>query len=654
MRGTARKMRPIVQALGTPPGGLAESPSLGGSFGDERRNRPRPALLVDGNEGEEGMGGDGTLAGPRVFGQDFHLDLHRGMGRVADLGANDDEFLDARWTQEVQPVHGSCHHGATGMASRRDGRGHVDPLHHDTPKQRPHAIGVGRQHGLGRLDARGSHRMPLSDLPFHQWIAVSWAFARVKPERPGPRTMKQAKLYPILIVALCLPTTAVARSYKLDEILDLARKGNPGLAAGEQATAGIEAQLLEAKRSWMPSGEINSLLAQAPSIHCQNGSDGPANEKNCVQTEAVGANTSGFLHAITPAGVFTRTELKLVQPIYTFGKISAGVAAAESGVKASQNRQFGLVADLDLNVRKAYWGAKLATEILATLNEASGYLDQAQKKIEEELSEGSGDASVTDRLRLRTMRAEIDGRILEAQRMADLARVGLRALIGADAPADLEVDADPLDTLKIPDRPLKRYEDEARESRPEVKALDHMVAAKRALAQLESRRQYPDIVLIGTAAYAYASSVDTPQNAYFNDPFHTLGAGIAAGFRMPLDLGVKGARAAKLHAEAKEAEQKQREALNGIAFEVEKAHTELLEAGKRTKVMQKGEKAGRQWIAAVAQNIAVGVSEAKDFSDALLAFFQARVRYLQSMYDYNIAAAALTRATGVDVTADNP
>jgi outer membrane protein TolC len=458
-----------------------------------------------------------------------------------------------------------------------------------------------------------------------------------------------------LVFGMCLPNWAQAKPYKLDEILDLARKGNPGLAAGEQATAGIEAQLLEAKRSWMPTGELNSLLSQAPSIRCKDaGAYVNSTPQNCASTDAIGADSSGFLHAITPAGVFTRTELKLVQPVYTFGKLTAGVAAAESGVKASQSRQFGLVADLELNVRKAYWGAKLATEVLSTLNEASNYLDQAQKKIEDELTEGTGDASVTDRLRLRTMRADIDGRILEAQRMADLARGGLRALIGPDAPSDLDVDPDPLDAVTVPQRSLRQYADDAHESRPEIKALDHMVAAKRALAELESRRQYPDIVLIGTAQYAYASSVDTPQNAYFNDPFHTLGAGIAAGFHMPLDLGVKNAHAAKLHAEAKEAEQKRREALGGIAFEVEKANTELIEAGKRTKVMQKGEKAGRQWIAAVAQNIAVGVSEAKDFSDALLAFFQARVRFLQSTYDYNVAAAALTRATGTDVTAPRP
>jgi outer membrane protein TolC len=464
--------------------------------------------------------------------------------------------------------------------------------------------------------------------------------------------MKQ-HLFPTLFLtlALCLPSVASAKPYKLDELLDLARKGNPGLLAGEKATAVVQAQLLEAKRSYYPMGELNSLLTYAPEIRCYNAQN-ERDQQNCVSTgQALGANSAGFLKAITPAGVFTRTELRLIQPLYTFGKLTAGVEAAESGVKASHQRESGMLADLELNIRKAYWGAKLARAILATLNEGSGYLDQAQDKIEQELKDGSGDASITDRLRLRTMRAEIDARILEAKRGAELARSGLRALIGPDAPTDLEVDEADIEALTIPARTVSRYEEAAVQTRPEVKALDYLVASKRALAELETRRQYPDLVLIGTAAYAYASSVDTPQNSYFNDPFHSLGAGIAAGFRMPLDLGVKNARAIKLRAEADEAEQKRREALSGINFEVEKAYTEMKEAEDRMQVVRKGEKAGRQWIAAIAQNLAVGLAEAKDFSDALLAFFQARVRYAQSIYDYNLAAAALTRATGTDVTA---
>jgi outer membrane protein len=479
--------------------------------------------------------------------------------------------------------------------------------------------------------------------------------------RSGSIIAMKKRLFSTLFLSLglCLPAVASARAYKLDELLDLARKGNPGLAAGQRATAGIEAQLLEAKRNYYPTGELNSMVSQAPRIQCFD-SDGKRDEGNCIRTvqdpnaEAVGTGASSFREAITPRGVFTRTELKLVQPIYTFGKISAGVAAAESGVKASQERQVGILADLELNIRKAYWGAKLARAILSTLNEGSGYLDQAQQKIDKDLAEGSGDASVTDRLRLRTMRAEIDARILEAQRGADLARSGLRALIGPDAPADLDVDESELEALTIPAHTIAQYEESAIQTRPEVKALEHLVASKRALAQLENRRQYPDLVLIGTAAYAYASSIDTPKNSYYNDPFHTLGAGLAAAFHMPLDLGVKNARAVKLRAEAEEAEQKRREALSGISFEVEKANIEMKEAEARMKVVAKGEKAGRQWIAAIAQNLAVGLAEAKDFSDALLAFFQSRVRYAQSIYDYNIAAAALTRATGTDVTSTAP
>ena len=470
--------------------------------------------------------------------------------------------------------------------------------------------------------------------------------------------MTKPTLLSLLFLSLGLfpPISAAARPYKLDELLDLARKGNPGLAAGEKATAGIEAQLVEAKRNWMPTGELNSILAPTNEIRCQdaNGFSNPdesTRENNCVRTGFT-YDTESWADAITKIrGIFTRTEIKLIQPIYTFGKISAGVAAAESGVKASQSRQFGLVADLELNIRKAYWGAKLAREILVTLNEGSGYLDQAQKKIETELADGSGDASVTDRLRLRTMRAEIDARILEAKRGADLAQSGLRVLIGPSAPADLDVDADALEPLTIPNRSLAQYEEGSLRSRPEVKALEHLVAAKRALADVEQRRQYPDIVLIGNAAYAYANAIDRPHNAFANNPFNATGVGVAAGFRMPLDLGQKSAHAAKLRAEAEEAEERRREALGGISFEVEKAHTELKEAEERMKVVQKGEKAGRQWIAAVAQNIAVGLSEAKDFSDALTAFFQARIRYAQSMYDFNVAAAALTRATGIDVAA---
>ena len=158
-----------------------------------------------------------------------------------------------------------------------------------------------------------------------------------------------------------------------------------------------------------------------------------------------------------------------------------------------------------------------------------------------------------------------------------------------------------------------------------------MVAAKRALADLEWRRQYPDLVLMGTATYAYASSIDHPHNAFANNPFNTSGVGVAAALaHAARSLREERARATVCARKPEEAELRRNEALGGIGFEVEKAYTEMKEADQRLKTVQKGEKAARQWIAAVMQNIAVGLAETKDFSDALLAFFQARIRCLQA------------------------
>lgn len=445
---------------------------------------------------------------------------------------------------------------------------------------------------------------------------------------------------------------AFAKGYTLAELLEMARRANPGVTANAQATEQIQAQVLEAKLSYLPTGELNSLIAPSPDIHCTQAttpvppglSQREWNERNCVSTDVPVASIS---HGI--GGIFTRTEVRLYQPVYTFGKLSSALRAARAGVEASRGRETIGLADLELNVRKAYFGAKLARELESTLKEGIGFLDEAQTRIQKDLDEGSGSVSVTDKLRLVTTRAEIDARVLEARKGSALAREGLRALLGSAAPDDLEVDDAPLEALDVTVRPLSYYEEQARLSRPEVHALTHLVAAKRALADFEWRKQLPDLLIVGSATAAYASNVDYPRNAFFNNPFNTFSAGIAGALRFNLDIGPRYARSVRVRAEADEAESRRREALGGIAFDVARAHGDLSEASDRMKVTARGQKSAQSWIAAVAQNLEVGLAEAKDFSDALLAFFQQRVRHIQAVYDFDIAAATLTRATGSDV-----
>jgi outer membrane protein TolC len=442
---------------------------------------------------------------------------------------------------------------------------------------------------------------------------------------------------------------AYAKKMTLPELLELARQVSPGMQAAAAATEAMEAQVAEARRNWLPQGDLLSILAPSPSIHCQryepgvNGGLSYANDTtNCVSTTSGEARITD----VNWTRVFTRTEVKLIQPVWDFGKISAGVAAARAGVGVSQEKQNAARADVEQNVRKAYWGMKLARDVLDMLDTGSGYVDDGQNKLDKDLEKGTGTASVTDKLRMRTVRAEVDARILEAKRGQNLARDGLRALLGPQAPPEIDVDDEDFAPIEVKDHPVTYYEDLARYNRPEARLLDYAVKAKSALADLERRKEYPDLVLIGTAAFARAQEVDDPQNAFMNHYFNSTTAGVAAALRMQLDLGPRLARATRTSAESAEIGFRRTEALGGIALEVRKAYGEMTEAGERIKAVHKGEKAAKSWISAVAQNFALGLSEARDLTDALLAFFNMRYRYLQAVFDYNIAVASLTRATG--------
>jgi outer membrane protein TolC len=455
-----------------------------------------------------------------------------------------------------------------------------------------------------------------------------------------------------LAIALLLgPRAAGAKKMTLPELLDIARQVSPGMQAAAAVTQASEATVKEAWRNWLPQGDLLSILAPSPVIHCYRYDHDAAgnvievrDQNNCVSTN----QNEATLSSVAWDRVFTRTEIKLIQPVWDFGKISAGVEAAKAGVGISQEKQNAARADIEQNVRKAYWGMKLARDVLDMLDTGSGYVDDGQKKLEQDLAKGTGTASVTDKLRMRTVRAEVDARILEAKRGQQFARDGLRVLLGPQAPPEIDVDDDDFAPLEVKDRPVSYYEDLARYNRPEARLLDHAVKAKSALADLERRREYPDLVLIGTAAYAVAQEAEDPNNAFMSHYFNSKTAGIAAGLRMQLDLGPRLARATRASAEATEMAYRRAEALGGIQLEVRKAYGEMTEAGERVKAVQKGEKAAKSWISAVAQNFAVGLAEARDLTDALVAFFNMRYRYLQAVFDYNVALASLTRATGAN------
>jgi outer membrane protein TolC len=440
----------------------------------------------------------------------------------------------------------------------------------------------------------------------------------------------------------------------LPQLLAKAREVYPGIAAGRYSLQAAEAQLSEARRAWIPQGTLDGLAAPAPEIRCgmpsdiivqggQHPEDKAWREAHCLDTP-----TLPTAQLVGIRGIFVRAELNLAWPVYTFGKLSSAIDAAHAGVLAGQGKLAQARATVEQQIRQAYYGLKLAREIRGTVKEGKGYLDDAMKKIKEELESGKGNATVTDLRRLQVLVAEVDSRSLEVDRGEALALASLRVLIPTGLPRDFDVDEEPLAQPGAEVKPLDYYVDLAHSRRPELKLLDAAVAARKAAVGVQQGSFYPDLLLVGRLSYAYTSSADLPQNAYYNNPLNGFGFGGGIALRLTWDYALKLARLSRARAELAETGALRRQALGGIDLEVAKARLELEEAQRRVELTHRGERSANAWINTVAQNFAIGLAETRDFSDALMAFFQMRLRWLQAIYDAQIARAALIKAAGTE------
>ena len=456
------------------------------------------------------------------------------------------------------------------------------------------------------------------------------------------------------------PATAPAsgpavKRFTLPELLSKARESSPTIQASHHSVRIAEAKLLEAKLALIPQGNFEFFVAPAPKVDCALPDDimiSPsvtAEERASADWKAKHCLTTPSMptpQLVGVEGILLRMELTLAWPIYTFGKYTAAKEAARAGVSAEHGRAGLARAQVEQDVRRAYYGLKLARELRSTIDEGKGHLDDAIKKVKEDLDQDKGSSTVTDLRRLQVMNAEVNARRYETDRGEALALAALRALI--PGLKNFDIDEEVLEAPTTAVRPVVDYMDRARQHRPEVHQIDAGVAARRAALKLTKASFFPDLVLVGRVSYAYTSSAEKPQNAFYNNPLNGLGFGAGLALRLTWDYGIKAARLSRARAELLETQALRRAALDGIDLEVERARTDMSEALNRIEVTQEGERVARQWLKAVSEKHSAGLSEAKEVGDALNAFFQMRLRWLQALYDSRIAEVNLMRATGAE------
>ena len=429
-------------------------------------------------------------------------------------------------------------------------------------------------------------------------------------------------------------------SVDLKELVRQACELSPAIKSAEQSRKAMSHQQTWATLSWVPTGEVKGVVGPAPELRCFDESGQPSTEA-CVRTNTANVN------AFDVAGVQTAIEMRLNIPLYTFEKLGSLRDLATAGMALRTAQVAAARGDLVLQVTRAYWSLKFARAARTMVEGIREQLEQTIDRMENEIDEGEGDATVTDLLRLKTTATELQTEELKSRKL-EATMVSALAVLTGQAHDAVHI-ATNLPDLVIP-RPaaVETYLEIAKQQRPESKLATSATDVSDARSAGDYAQLWPNFLIAAIAGVGYASSIDDPNNAFLRNNFNYAQAGAALAIDWKVALGSQIPQYQRAKSEAASVSALAEEGKMGIALHVRKLHADLVEARKRLVVAIEGDSATKQWLDIAVKARQEGKGSAREYTDALFGFFRSQLRRQQSVFDINVAWTELSRAIGKD------
>lgn len=417
----------------------------------------------------------------------------------------------------------------------------------------------------------------------------------------------------------------------------LAFRNNPRVA---EARANLE--LAEARRAQASHAGI------LPTLNLRN-IWGPVPRARGVLTESGVLTSPDTNTGFSDLRWFTEVQLDVLQPIWTFGKLSSATRAARYGVDAGEAGVAGSQAEVQLQVRKLYWGVVLGTELLRVADDVRREVEEAYHKLQAKFDEGSDEVTQNDLLKFQVFRYNIDKRYREAVSAQAVGKAALRAAIGLGEAVPFELATQTLAPVEVPLDSLPTYLAEALRQRPELTQLRAASNARSALVGVSSSDYAPQLFFGAQVRYNRAPSRFDPKNPFVYNPTNFFRPGLLVGLNW--NVNFLQTRDRVRVAQLEQATLLPREPLldAGIRLEVMKAYQEAADAAQSVHQSETASKASESWLRSEAQTFDLGLGDVKDVIDAYGANSSMRAEHLQNIHRLNTAVAELSKAIGRDL-----
>jgi outer membrane protein TolC len=428
-------------------------------------------------------------------------------------------------------------------------------------------------------------------------------------------------------------TAGAPDAYDLGACIDTALRNSPDLAAAAAEVALARARLDEA------GAKRFGQLQYSQQFGAVNGATGdildpPKQNRNAI---------------LEDLGPFIRLDLGLNVPILTFGRLSAALAAAESGLRSQEAGGEAKRAEVILSVKQLYYGLLLSRMLSAVLHDMLDHMDKAVAKTQERLDAGSTTVTEIDLLKLQAGRAKFAGGVVEVDASGALTERALRRAMALPDDAPFDIADRKLQPVAVSLAPLEQYLGEGAARRPELRQLREGLAAQTAQVEREEAGWYPVIFFAGGFRYATAPNRTDQTNPFAYDNFNYTFPYFFLGVEWDLSLLQTGARIDQARATLETLRARARSAESGMALEIRRAYGDVEKAREVIRTAEAGRKAGRGLLVLTVANFDLGIGEAEELFKGVGTYTETSADYFRAVHDYNVAVATLSQVVGEEL-----
>lgn len=344
-------------------------------------------------------------------------------------------------------------------------------------------------------------------------------------------------------------------------------------------------------------------------------------------------------------GLGSRFSFTLSFPLYTFGRIPAGLQAARNGIRVQQIERRDTRMKLVEEIKKYYYGYLLAVSIKEfILKTVMSKLESSIEKTKEKYRDGR--AKKSDIYRLNIFHLQLQAAELELKKNIKLAKEAFKTFLEIPANREFKIKEDMIVENNFTLKPLKTYIKMAFQNNPDYRKALYGLAARRALYEYKRAELNPVLYFGFTTSY-------TGRFPGFQSVFDISGIqgddfNIYMGFGLSFSrhIGKTKFVALEARAEYRKLEAQVKFLKMELPIKIKKAYYDLKDAKIKLDLALKAYLNGKKWMFHTYKLYKIGTGDATDLEDGFSRYANTRKDYFTAIYNYNMKIAELSRLVG--------